>query len=47
MSALRKPDTLSQDSQADDDWQLMLSAALDGETPSSDTEAWRRPRMIS
>jgi sigma-E factor negative regulatory protein RseA len=38
MSALRKPDTLSQDSQADDDWQLMLSAALDGETPRSDTE---------
>ena len=39
MSALRKPDTLSQDSQADDDWQLMLSAALDGETARSDTEA--------
>lgn len=39
MSALRKPDTLSQDGQADDDWQLMLSAALDGETPRSDTEA--------
>jgi len=39
MSALRKPDTLSQDGQADDDWQLMLSAALDGETPRSDTVA--------
>ena len=39
MSALRNPDTLSQESQADDDWQSMLSAALDGETARSDTEA--------
>lgn len=39
MSALRKPDTHSHDGLADDDWQLMLSAALDGETARSDTEA--------
>jgi sigma-E factor negative regulatory protein RseA len=38
MSALRKSDTLSQAMQADDP-QLMLSAALDGETPRADTEA--------
>lgn len=37
MSALRNPDTsLHAD---DDDWQLMLSAALDGETPRQETEA--------
>ena len=36
MSALRKPDTLPQ---ADDDWQLMLSATLDSETPRAETEA--------
>jgi sigma-E factor negative regulatory protein RseA len=35
MSALRKPDTLPQ---ADDDWQLMLSATLDGETPRAETD---------
>lgn len=38
MSALRKSDTLSQASQADD-WRLMLSVALDGETARSETEA--------
>lgn len=38
MSALRKSDTLSQ-AMHDDDRQLMLSAALDGETPRADTEA--------
>lgn len=38
MSALRKSDPLSSAAQ-DDDWQLMLSAALDGETPRDETEA--------
>ena len=38
MSALRKPDTLPQSMQ-DDDLLLMLSAALDGETPRDETEA--------
>ena len=37
MSALRKSDTLSQ--AMADDRQLMLSSALDGETPRADTEA--------
>jgi len=36
MSALRKPDTLPQ---ADDGLQLILSAALDGETARAETEA--------
>ncbi len=36
MSALRKSETLPQ---ADDDWQLLLSAALDGEAPRAETEA--------
>jgi hypothetical protein len=36
MSALRKPDTLPQ---TDDDWQLMLSATLDGETAHAETDA--------
>lgn len=39
MSALRKPDTHSPSNEADDDWQLMLSAALDGESPRTETEA--------
>ena len=39
MSALRKPDTLPQAEQADDDQQLILSAALDGETARAETEA--------
>lgn len=38
MSALRKPDPLFHAIEADDR-QLMLSAALDGETPDADTEA--------
>ena len=38
MSAQRKLDTLPQAEPADDDWQLMLSAALDGEMPRSVTE---------
>lgn len=38
MSALRKPDTYSQSSQADD-WPSLLSAVLDGETSHADTEA--------
>ena len=39
MSALRKPDTLPQAEQADNDPQLMLSAVLDGETAQAETEA--------
>jgi len=39
MSALRKQDSLPQAGQADDHRQLMLSAALDGETARSETEA--------
>ncbi len=39
MSALRKPDTLSQSVQ-DDGQHLMLSAALDGEMPRAETEAF-------
>ncbi|MHB1091560.1 sigma-E factor negative regulatory protein [Thiobacillus sp.] len=39
MSALLKTDTLSQAGQADDDWPLLMSAALDGETPRPETEA--------
>ena len=39
MSALRKPDTLPQAGPADDDQQLILSAALDGETARAETEA--------
>lgn len=38
MSALRKSDALSQ-ARDSDDWQLMLSAALDGEAPRDETEA--------
>ena len=37
MSALLKTDTLSQ-SEPDDDWQLLLSAALDGETTRAEME---------
>ena len=37
MSALLKTDTLSQPEQ-DDDWQLLLSAALDGETTRAEME---------
>jgi len=39
MSALLKTDSVPQAEQADDDWQLMLSAALDGETARAETEA--------
>jgi len=39
MSALRKPDTLPQPKQADNDRQLMLSAVLDGETARAETDA--------
>jgi len=39
MSALRKPDTLPQAEQADDDRRLVLSATLDGETARAETEA--------
>lgn len=39
MSALLKTDSLSQAGQADDDWQLRMSAALDGETLRVETEA--------
>lgn len=39
MSALRKPDTLPQAQASDQDPQLMLSAALDGETARSEVEA--------
>ena len=39
MSALRKPDTLPQAQASGQDRQLMLSAALDGETARSETEA--------
>lgn len=39
MSALRKQNSLPQADQADDDRQLMLSAALDGETARPETEA--------
>jgi sigma-E factor negative regulatory protein RseA len=38
MSALRKPDIPPQAEPADEDWQLVLSAALDGEMPRSATE---------
>jgi len=37
MSALLKTDTLSQ-AELDDDWRLLLSAALDGETTRGETE---------
>jgi len=39
MTALRKPHTLPQAEQADNDPQLMLSAALDGETARAETGA--------
>ncbi|MGE5320199.1 MAG: sigma-E factor negative regulatory protein [Hyphomicrobiaceae bacterium] len=39
MSALLKTDPLPQPEQADDDWRLRLSAALDGETARAETEA--------
>jgi sigma-E factor negative regulatory protein RseA len=39
MSALRKPDTLTRAGQAGGDRQLMLSAALDGETARPETDA--------
>src|SRR5512143_1858225 len=39
MSALRKPDPLSPAGQTGEDWQLMLSAALDGESGRRETEA--------
>ena len=39
MSALRKPDTLSSAGQVDNEWQLMLSAALDGEAAHAETDA--------
>lgn len=39
MSALRKPDTLPEAQEADQDLQLMLSAALDGETERTEIEA--------
>ncbi|MHB1215557.1 MAG: sigma-E factor negative regulatory protein [Thiobacillus sp.] len=39
MSALRKPDTLPQPEQADNDARLMLSATLDGEMTHAETEA--------
>src|SRR5512138_3019556 len=39
MSALRKPDPLSPAGQTGDDWQLMLSAVLDGESGRRETEA--------
>jgi sigma-E factor negative regulatory protein RseA len=39
MSALRKSDTHSLAHQADDEWPLMLSATLDGESPRPETEA--------
>jgi sigma-E factor negative regulatory protein RseA len=39
MSALRKPDTLSQAEPADDDWKRVLSAALDGEAARTETAA--------
>ena len=38
MSALLKTDTLPQPEQADDNWRLLLSAALDGETARAETE---------
>ena len=39
MSALRKPDPLSQARQADDNRQLTLSATLDGESPRDEADA--------
>jgi len=39
MSALLKTDSLSHTEQADDDWPLLMSAALDGEAPRAETEA--------
>jgi sigma-E factor negative regulatory protein RseA len=39
MSALRKSDTQSLSQSAEDEWPLMLSAALDGESPRAETEA--------
>jgi len=38
MSALLKTDTLPRLEQADDNWRLLLSAALDGETERAETE---------